>query len=436
MGTEILLKVGGVTVDWSKNMMGVDHGSLYQEQDRKRLVCEQIDYVHFEQEEESPAGFEMSFTRSLEEIVPRLELMGFRLGDVRQAYDAATRQWREDLIALTDVLEANGASNKIAKPMSFDEYLAFVKAHPIGNLSDEFIEDEESASVQRFGDRFDSAQLARIPSDSEGKSWAYSEKSFFGAVIDFLAPYATLRILAECKENQNLTVDWQYGPLVESGWATVEDFVPCARRSQTFLIATEGSSDVHILNHAIKLLRPEVADFFRFIDVSERHPFSGTGGLVKFAEGLAKIDVHNKIIFLFDNDAEGVEALNAVRRFQLPSNMSTLVLPDLEEFKQFPAQGPDGIRNSDINGRAAAIECYLDLNLPQYEPAKVIWTNYKKESSVYQGALEYKESYAKAFFDQNAESIQHSHYNVSKIECVLNALIDECCKLATAEQKM
>ncbi|MCY1232967.1 hypothetical protein D9M72_454850 [compost metagenome] len=143
--------------------------------------------------------------------------------------------------------------------------------------------------------------------------------------------------------------------------------------------------------------------------------------------------MQNKIVFLFDNDAEGVEALRAVRRFKLPPNMSTLVLPDLEEFRQFPAQGPDGIRNSDINGRAAAIECYLDLNLPQYGPAKVVWTNYKKDSDVYQGALEHKESYAKAFFDQTGMTIWDGRYNVGKIERVLDALIEECSQLATTE---
>jgi hypothetical protein len=242
-----------MTVDWSKSMRGVDHGPLYQEQDRKRLVCEQIDYAYFEKEEESPAPFEMAFTRPLGGVVPRLEMLGFRLETVRGAYDEATRQWREDRLALKDMLEANGENEEIPEPMSFAEYLAFVRAHPIGNLSDEFIKDDDFDGVNRLAGRFGSAQLARIPSDSEGKSWAYSEKSFFGAVVDFLHPYATLRLLAECQENQNLTVDWQYGPLVENGWATIEEFVPCARRRQTFLIATEGSSDVHILTHAIKL---------------------------------------------------------------------------------------------------------------------------------------------------------------------------------------
>lgn len=117
-----------------------------------------------------------------------------------------------------------------------------------------------------------------------------------------LGPYAALRLLAENPANLDQNVVWNYGDLVDAGWADASEFMPCARREQTILIATEGSSDVHILKRAIEVLRPEVADFFRFIDVSERHPFSGTGSLVKFAEGLAKIDVQNQVIVLLDND--------------------------------------------------------------------------------------------------------------------------------------
>ena len=136
--------------------------------------------------------------------------------------------------------------------MNFDEYLAFVRAYPLESLSDQIAEDMNDDGERRFGDRFGGKkQLARIPSDSEGKSWAYLEKSLFGALICFLDPYSMLRLLAECPDNLNLTVDWRYGPLVEEGWASVDEFTPHVRRRQTSLIVTEGSSDVHILKHAI-----------------------------------------------------------------------------------------------------------------------------------------------------------------------------------------
>ena len=35
MGTIIDLTVGGLEVDWSKNYKGIDHGDLFQEQDRE-----------------------------------------------------------------------------------------------------------------------------------------------------------------------------------------------------------------------------------------------------------------------------------------------------------------------------------------------------------------------------------------------------------------
>lgn len=43
--------------------------------------------------------------------------------------------------------------------------------------------------------------------------------------------------------------------------------------------------------------------------------------------------------------------------------MHAMRLPDLDEFRSMPARGPEGVSVCDINGRAAAIECYLDLNL-------------------------------------------------------------------------
>lgn len=432
MGTIIDLTVGGISVDWSKNSRGTDHGALFQEPDRKRMRSEQIDYDYFERNELGPGEMEMAFSRPLRTVVPRLELLGFRLDTVRQAYETHAKQWQEDQVAMADY---DGDSNEcnVTEPLTFDEFLFFVQAHPINELDDSFIREIDEAGERRIRGRFDGSQtVARIPSESEHASNAYSERTHFGVLVDFLHPYATLRVLAECSANLDLDVVWQYGPLVEAGWASVNEFTPCARRAQTLLIATEGTSDIHILTHAIGLLRPEVADFFRFIDVSERHPFSGTGSLVKFAEGLAKIDVQNQIIFLFDNDAEGTEAYNVVRRFNLPNNMSTLILPELDEFRQFPARGPDGVTKSDINGRAAAIECYLDLDLRRYAPAKIVWTNYKKERDVYQGALEFKESYARAFLDQTAQTIRDGRYDMRKLERVLEALVEESSRLAMA----
>jgi hypothetical protein len=187
---------------------------------------------------------------------------------------------------------------------------------------------------------------------------------------------------------------------------------------------------VHILKHALALLRPTIADFFRFIDVSESHPFPGTGNLVKFAEGLAKIDVQNQVLFLFDNDAEGLEAHERVSKLTLPKNMRGAMLPQLTPFRRFPARGPEGLAMADINNRAAAIECYLDLNLKGRGPAQVQWTNYKKDLGIYHGALDCKGFYAKAFLEQTPETIAAGGYDVSKIHAVVDYLVATCTEIA------
>lgn len=425
MGTIIDLTVGGVSVDWSKNFRGNDHGVLFQGQDRQRLHSEQADDV--DDDDELDQVSRMVFTRPLRALVPRLELLGYRIETVRHIYEQMAKNWKDDQI------DYDNEAQEVLEPLTFEEMLDFVRSYPIQQLDGRFVEEFDERGKRKIQGRFAGLEtVAHIPVNPDHASNAYSERSYFGVLIDFLDPYAALRLLAENPANLDQNVVWEYGPLVNAGWADASEFVPCARREQTILIATEGSSDVHILKRAIEVLRPEVADFFRFIDVSERHPFSGTGSLVKFAEGLAKIDVQNQVLVLLDNDAEGVDAYEAIQRFRLPKNMRALVLPELDEFRQFRTRGPEGLSKSDINGRAAAIECYLDLAFPNQDPATVIWTNYKKERGVYQGSLEYKETYARAFLEQTAESIRKGDYDVRKLERVLDSLIEESSLIAAS----
>jgi len=427
MGTEIQLEVGGVSVDWAKNARGTDHGVLFHEKDRQCLRSEVINYDYHEKNGLDPAPMEAAFARPLRIVVPRIELLGFTLDSVRREYERHTVVWNEERSSMAD------AGEELVVPLSFNELVDFVQAHALAGLSDTFVSGIDPESGRRVTGRFEGMPVtARIPSDFEHLSNAYSERTYFGVLLDFLRPYALLRLLAENPTNLDLDVVWQYGPLVEAGWAALEDFNPGVPRRRTFLIATEGTSDVHILRRALELLRPDVADFFKFIDVSDRHPFSGTGSLVKFAEGLAKIDVHNNVLFLFDNDAEGAEAYEQVRRFKLPPNMRAMLLPELAEFRQFDAKGPQGMAKADINRRAAAIECYLDLNLLGRPPANIIWTNYKRDSGVYHGSLEFKETYAKAFFDAPDPTVQDGRYDARKLRVTLDAMLAECVLLAEA----
>lgn len=191
------------------------------------------------------------------------------------------------------------------------------------------------------------------------------------------------------------------------------------------MIVTEGTSDARIIKRSLDVLRPEVADFFNFVDFDERYHFWGTGNLVKFAEGLLRIEVLNQVLFVLDNDAEGISAFHKIEDLNLPSNMRAMILPDYEEFKEFATCGPEGINISDINGKAAAIECYLDLHLDQYPAPQVTWSNFKQDINTWHGVLDFKESYSKHFYKQSDDMLRNGSYDTSKLLKLIDALIQQ-----------
>jgi hypothetical protein len=428
MSTPITLTVGGLTLTYNTGHLGTDHGMLFQEQDRQRRRHPYVNHDYYEQHpEEDVVQSEMCFVRTLGSMVPRLELLGHTLNVVEGEYDKQVALDRERYAGDEE------DDGRAARPerLTFEQFVTFIRAHAVRDLQDDFDQGYEEAHVEGRGRFANDPAGALLPAgDYDRDKGGYSERSHFGNLIGFLHPYSILRILAENPLNLDLEVVWDYGNFVDAGWAENEDFVANARRRQTYLVATEGTSDTHILKRAFALLRPDIEDFFRFIDVEDRHPFSGTGNLSKFAEGLVKIDVHNRVVFLFDNDAEGVDAFRSLQRFTFPVNMRAMVLPDLEELRGFPARGPGGVANADINGRAAAIECYLDLRLQDRPAPQVTWTNYKESMGIYQGALDFKESYAKAFYATSRLAIDSGAYDTSKLRVVLGAIFTQCAEMA------
>ena len=130
MGTEITLVVGGLSLDYSKNSRGFDHGALFQEADRKRLHSEQINYDYFDNPQDSElVEMEMSFSKSLANVLPRLELLGYGLDRVEDEYNRTADLCRDEEYFLDD-------NNLDCSPdfMSFTEFSEFILAHPISAI--------------------------------------------------------------------------------------------------------------------------------------------------------------------------------------------------------------------------------------------------------------------------------------------------------------
>ncbi|PCQ48798.1 HEPN/Toprim-associated domain-containing protein [Citrobacter freundii] len=436
MGTVISLDVSGMEIASSKNSLGIDHGGLFQSEDHHVNPLDE-DQIEEAEDYDTPDGIlcRTVLRKPLGQVAYRLELLGFTLENIRYEYELMVKyeiEYQEDFnLSLPEY------AKPISNMMSFDEFVNFIKSVNVSELNDDFInlKDEEKERELIRG-RFNNDELLnRIPKNDNLFVNSWSERSFFGTLVNILHPYSVMRVLAENESNKNEFVTWDYGKLVSAGYANIKDIHVGARRRDKFLIATEGSTDSNVIKYALRLLRPDIADFFHFIDMSEGYPFTGSGNLVKFAAGLVKIDIQNLIVFVLDNDCEGIEAYNKIRQLVLPHNINCIHLPDLPDFNEFPAIGPHGVTHENINGRAVAIECYLDLTFSEYDEAQIRWSSYKKESDAYQGALENKDYYTKKFMKLRPGSKDFSKYDFSKLAIVLDKLIKACSKISSEIRK-
>ncbi|MEQ8315914.1 MAG: HEPN/Toprim-associated domain-containing protein [Phycisphaerales bacterium] len=398
----ITLALGKLEVDWGKNRFFSDHGSLFQTSDLKPVPS----YYASEDWPDGDPVVEMNegFGKPLGEVVDRLELLGVTMAAVEHQY--------AELHQFHDLPE---------QPIPFRELCDALVTIDVSMISGDYSGDYDP------GEFVWKEILDRLRLSPEGQRSDLRDASL---LLEGFSANATLRLLARNPKNLDLDVSWDFGPLVREGWATRQEFQAGASRGQRFLVVAEGSSDAKIIQQALRLYRPHIADFFQFIDMEEGYPFAGTGNLHRFTQGLVSIGIQNNTIILYDNDAAGVAQYNKTKSLSLPANLKVLHLPDLPELSNIATMGPEGVSSADVNGRAASIECYLDLNRSDMPEPQVRWTMYDQDTDRYHGVLEHKTKYMKDFLNLR---IANTNYDSTKIEAVLDAIVAQCVSIAEAK---
>jgi hypothetical protein len=399
MGSMIHLAVGRLEIDWGKNQGFCDHSALFQGE------ADVADVPYYYAGEEEGTDFEGNtkwkplieykegLSKPLPLVVDRLNLLGHTYEQCEKEFAFLTR--------------FNDFDDKHFMFGALRDALASIDVAPLSADYGEGVED--------FGKFFRRELAPRLGLDAllRREHMTYHALS---QAMENLSAYTVLHLLARNPQATALPVQWAFNDIDTGGYARREDFVRALDPRTRFLIVTEGSSDAAILRHALKLLRPHIADFFDFVDMEEGYPFAGTGNVFRFVQGLISIAVQNNILVLFDNDLEGLANHRRCAALNVPPNMRILSLPDLPAFAAFKTVGPDGEQESDINGRAAAIECYLALD----DKARVRWTGYNQALGAYQGELEGKTRYMRTFLQQRR---RNSDYDYSRLEQVLDLLI-------------
>ncbi|GGR01096.1 HEPN/Toprim-associated domain-containing protein [Kitasatospora griseola] len=144
------------------------------------------------------------------------------------------------------------------------------------------------------------------------------------------------------------------------------------------IVLTEGTTDARFLKRGLKIVAPELAGYFTFLDPDAKAA-GGTAQLVKNLRAFAAAGIMNRVIAMVDNDAAGREAVKTLSSAPLPGRFKVCKLPDLDYVKDYPTLGPTGDTRYDINGRACSVEFYFGLDClltASGEPLPVRWTGF------------------------------------------------------------
>lgn len=399
MGSMINLSIGNLEIDWGKNSGFANHTALFQRSDLadvpywyvKDHQSNDPDWILFAERREG-------FCSPVWKVAARLSMIGITHSVSKLLFDSQDKWVPED--------EALGSV------ISFDQMTKAVHGLDPAVFTDDNLMINRKTETILNSSLFEN--LKKITGHTHFVNDYLTDDS-----PNALHPYVFVYMLSLHPKLRNLPVYWSFDDVVQGGYVKRDTIVKPLEKVNRFLVVTEGSSDVAIIRHALKLLRPELLDFFDFVDMNEGYPFTGTGNMVNFVKGLISIGIQNNVIVLFDNDAEGNASFNRCQALNIPDNMKVIKLPELDSFKDFPTIGPDGIHLADINGRGVAIECFLDLS----NNPKVRWNNFNKTVQSYQAELEDKDSYKMKFLEMKQKK---EHYDFSKLESLLDYIINQC----------
>ncbi len=398
MGSLITFGLDKLCLDWAKNFKGEDYSALFTRGDLKDVPYEYDDCTEIE-----PA-----YSRKLRNVLPRLELLGYSLAYCEEAYRrlfSAGHYYFEDS----------------KEEMTFVQFLEVIRK--LSFSFPEFFPKSQSFSFKDIFRHIEANPDLKVQMDLSGLDIDGN-----GCVIEMMHPHVGLRLLAENPENLDLDVVWRFNELVANGWAEEEEIFIGLSPSSRILVVTEGSSDSSILEKSLPIVSPDVVDFFYFVDMAEHYPFTGTGNVVRFIQGLSRINVQNRVLVVLDNDTAGRSALEKLSGSNLPSNIRIMILPDLEQCTRVETVGPSGASFEDINGRAVSIEFFLDLS--SVNPV-VRWLSYDEQLGAYQGAVIGKNEYVRKFHND----FGRCDYDCSRLKLLWDCINAECRLLVAGSRK-
>jgi hypothetical protein len=379
MGSYASLTLGNFQFDLYKSYIKPEIMTLFRVSDKRKEM---------QLQEDGEERFTYKYVNTIRYIKLRLNIMGFTLEKAKDEFISNNNNkrpyfhWADENetceiydFTFEDWLEA--MENIIKSSVAVWDQMDFLRDNKQDNTAEYFILDEHNERNSLYG--------------------------FISSDFRFV-----LRGIIELFQDDDLC-NLDYTDLVGAGYYgesdeicknSLEDLSQKSLANQKIIILTEGSTDIAIIQQTMRVLYPDVLDYYSFMDFNTSNAPGSASSLVNYIKGFIGSGINNKIICLFDNDAAAYDAVRNLERISIPKNIKILHYPDIELAKKYPTLGPGGTINIDINGLACSIELYLGKDIlsdKNINLTPIQWKGYIQSIKKYQGEILNKEEIIKKY---------------------------------------
>ena len=377
-------------------------------------------YIGSENKNSFKNFFDYGFQATLKQIKKRLDLIGYSLLETAKKYENYRKHIEPYFSGImtfeeyyNDFVNINIKESDVIKYCIENELPGMNGSYDLGEYEEKVINGVKkiyNSPKILFKENYGKFIM---PKSIFSTSEYFVDREFYGQID----PLIKLRILADNPENLDLKVTWRPIDFIKGNLFSKQDIFK-ERYFDKILIATEGKTDAYILSKVLEELFPEIADIFYFFDYSREESLnvSGCKDLHKFCKYITQT-THGKIIALFDNDGDGDREYHEAKKLE-EKDLLVTKLPNLKQYDKYIKESPWGEEELNLNGKAIAIEFFLDI--PQKFEIK-----WEKGKNV-QGKLKDKIKYQHAFEDAVKEKkLNTTSYNTEKLEYLINYLIEK-----------
>ena len=447
MGSYAYLRVGDYPLASTKNAVDPTAVMLFTEGDKRVRIPTPIEQARYAGESEAvieeliKTGAEyddecpypiVEYAASLAVVRDRLNLMGYTLPRVRKEFAEGIDEHISDLVRYSEDPSFNDSEALVSK---YREEIGLLRGLDLDRWLEAFkyILEHDLRPGYKFRDLGpkNGSDLPPLVRYLLTENWSE------GVWTPFYDSRCVMRVVVEVTGG-DLEVVYNLSELIFDetlepdadlcSWArrqTAEEFII----NHKLVVLTEGSTDKWAIEGTFQVLYPHLTEYYSFMDFGATKAPGSAGQLVTTLKAFAGAGIVNRTIALFDNDTSAHDALRGLRGVKLPDNFRVVHYPDVEWARSYPALGPQGLTDTDVNGLAGSLEMYLGSDIllrPDGTRTPVQWRGFVEGVKAYQGELmdkaKLQEKFASKLEECRKDPAAVTRYDWSGMRAIIDAI--------------